>query len=80
MKFLGQKAQKSTVKRRCYTYSLVGNVQSQNRGRMQPKSAEMRCLFRSEVLQDIVESAECVNSFGVNRSGASLKKRASSCC
>ena len=38
-------------------YSLVGIVQSNNRGKMQPKSAEKRCLFRAEVLQEIAEYA-----------------------
>ena len=54
MRFLGQKAQESAAERH---YSLVGEVQSDNRGRMQPKSAEKRCLFKAEVLQEIAEYA-----------------------
>ena len=54
MRFLGQKAQGSAAERR---YSLVGNAQSNNWGKMQPKSAEKRCLFRAEVLQEIAEYA-----------------------
>ena len=33
----------------------MGNVQSDNRGRMQPASAEKRYLFRAEVFQVIAE-------------------------
>ena len=54
MRFLGQKAQESAAERH---YSLVGNVQFDHRGRMQPKSAEKRCLFKAEVLQEIAEYA-----------------------
>ena len=35
----------------------MDNVQSNNRGRMQPKSAEKRYLFKAEVLQKIAEYA-----------------------
>ena len=35
----------------------MDNVQSENQGRMQPKSAEKRCLFRAEVLKEIAEYA-----------------------
>ena len=35
----------------------MGNVQSNNWGKMQPKSAEKRCLFRAGVLQEIAEYA-----------------------
>ena len=54
MRFLAQKAQESAAERH---YSLVANIQSKNKGKMQPKSLEKRCLFRAEVLQDIAESA-----------------------
>ena len=39
------------------SFYLVGNVQSDNRGRMQPKSVENWCLFKAEVLQEIAEYA-----------------------
>ena len=42
-------------------YSLVDYVQSKDRGRMQPKSVERRCLFRAELLQEIAESAGKAN-------------------
>ena len=58
MQFLAQKAQESAAER---YYSLVSNVQSNNRGSMQPESAEKRCLMRSEILQDIAESADDIN-------------------
>ena len=58
MKFLGQKAQESAAERH---YSLVDYVQSKDRGRMQPKSVERRCLFRAELLQEIAESASKAN-------------------
>ena len=58
MRFLDQKAQESAGERH---YSLVSNVQSNNRGSMQPESAEKRCLVRSEILQAIAESADGVN-------------------
>ena len=54
MRFLGQKAQELTAERH---YSLVDNVQSNNWGRMQPKSAEKRCLFKAGMLQEIAEYA-----------------------
>jgi len=54
MRFFGQKAQKLAAERH---YILVGNVQSDNRGRIQPKSAENQCLFRAEVLQEIAQYA-----------------------
>ena len=34
----------------------MGNVRSNNRERIQHKSAERRCLFRAEAFQEIVES------------------------
>ena len=40
--FLAQKGQELAAERH---YSLVGNVQSKNRGSMQPESLEKRCLF-----------------------------------
>ena len=52
MRFLRQKAQELVAEQH---YSLVGNDQSDNRGRMQPKSAEKCCLFKAEVLQEIAE-------------------------
>jgi len=58
MRFLSQKAQESAAERH---YSVVDNIQSKNRGRMQPKSVEKRCLFRSEVMQEIAEWANGVN-------------------
>ena len=51
-------AQESAAERH---YSLVSNIQSNNRGRIQPESLEKRCLFRAKVLQDIVDSADNVN-------------------
>ena len=66
MRFLGQKVQESAAERH---YSLVGNVQSDNRGRMQLKSAEKRCLFRAEVLQEIAEYAGNVTNGGLKTVG-----------
>ena len=54
MRFLGQKAQELAAERH---YSLVANVQANKCGSTQPKSAEKRCLFRAEVLQEIAEYA-----------------------
>ena len=39
-----------------FIFSLSSDL-SNNRGRMQPKLAERPCLFRAEMLQEIVESA-----------------------
>ena len=36
-------------------------IQSKNKGRMQPKSVEKRCLFRAELLKEIAECANGVN-------------------
>ena len=58
IQFLAQKAQESAAEQH---YSLVSNIKSDNRGRIQPESLEKRCLFRVEVLQDIAESADSVN-------------------
>ena len=58
IRFLVQKAQESAAEQH---YSLVSNIQINNRGRIQPESLEKRCLFRAEVLQDITESADSVN-------------------
>ena len=44
---------------------MVGNVQSDRRGSMQPKSAERRCLFRAEVLQEIADNAARVTNDGL---------------
>ena len=63
MRSLGQKAQESAAERH---YILVGNVQSDNRGRIQPKSAEKQCLFRAEVLQEIAQ-------YAVNATNGGLK-------
>ena len=60
MKFLAQKAQELAAERH---YSLVANVQTKNKGPLQPKSMEKRCLFRAEVHQDI---AECAGNMGNN--------------
>ena len=54
MRFLAQKAQESAAERH---FSLVDNIQSKNRGKIQPESLEKRCLFRAEVLQEIAETA-----------------------
>ena len=54
MRILAQKAQESAAERH---FSLTDNVQSKNRGSMAPESLEKRCLFRSEVLQEIAECA-----------------------
>ena len=54
MRSLSQNAQEWAAERH---YVLVGNVQSNNRGRIQPKSAEKRCLFRTEVLKEIAQYA-----------------------
>ena len=62
MRFLGQKAQESAAERH---YSMVGYVQSDNRSRMRPKSAERRCLFRAEVLQEIADNAARVTNAGL---------------
>ena len=62
MRFLGQKAQELTAERH---YSLVDNVQSNNWGRMQPKSAEKRCLFRMEMLREIAGYAGNVTNDGL---------------
>ena len=43
----------------------MGNIQSDNRGRMQPKSAEKRNLFRAEVLQEIAEYTGNVTNDGL---------------
>ena len=58
MRFLGQKAQDSVAEQ---DYSLVGSVQSNNRGRMQPKSAEIETvLFSSRgALRDCRERGQC---------------------
>ena len=58
MRFLAQKSQESAAERH---YSVVDNIQSKNRGKVQPKSVEKRCLFRSEVMQEIAEWANGVN-------------------
>ena len=58
MKFLDQKTQESAAERH---YSLVDYVQSKDRGSMQPKSVEKRCLFQAELLQEIAESAGKAN-------------------
>ena len=58
IRFLAQKAQELAAERH---YSLVSNIQSNNRGSIQPESLEKRCLFRAEVLQGIAESADSVN-------------------
>ena len=42
-------------------YSIVDNVQSKKKGNMQPKSVDKWCLFRTELLQEIVECANSVN-------------------
>ena len=62
MRFLVQKAQESAAERH---YSLVGEVQSDSRGRMQPKPAEKRCLFKAEVLQEIAEYAGNASNGGL---------------
>jgi len=54
MRILAQKAQESAAERH---FSLTDNIQSKNRGSMGPASLEKRCLFRSEVLQEIAECA-----------------------
>ena len=58
MRFLAQKAQELAAER---YYSVVINVQSNKRGSMWPGFAEKRCLMRSEILQDIAESADSIN-------------------
>ena len=55
MKFLAQKAQESAAERH---YSLTANIQSKNRGSMQPPSLEKRCLLRTEILQEIATEAQ----------------------
>ena len=55
MKFLAQKAQESAAERH---YSLTANIQSKNRGSMQPPSLEKRALLRTEILQEITTAAE----------------------
>ena len=54
-KFLAQKAQESAAERH---YSLTANIQSKNRGSMQPPSLEKRCLLRTEILQEIATGAK----------------------
>ena len=58
MRILAQKAQESAAERH---FSLTDNIQSKNRGSMQPSSLEKRCIFRSELLQEIAECAEASN-------------------
>ena len=58
MRFLAQKSQEAAAERH---YSFPDIIQSKNRGEMQPKSVEKRCLFRSEVMQEIAEWANGVN-------------------
>ena len=62
MKMLAQKAQESAAERH---YSLTANIQSKNRGSMQPDSLGKRCLFRSEILQDIASFAGKENNHGL---------------
>ena len=54
MRILAQKAQESAAERH---FSLTDNIQTKNKGSMQPKSLEKRCIFRSELLQEIAECA-----------------------
>ena len=54
MRFLAQKGQESAAERH---YSLTANIQSDNRGSINPGSLEKRCLFRSEILQEIETEA-----------------------
>ena len=54
MRILAQKAQESATERH---FSLTDNIQTKNKGSMQPKSLEKRCIFRSELLQEIAECA-----------------------
>ena len=62
MKFLVQKGQESAAERH---YSLTDNVQSPNRGSMQPPSLEKRCLLRTEILQEIAAIAAGAENHGL---------------
>ena len=62
IKMLSQKAQESAAERH---YSFTANIQSKNRARMNPESLEKRCLFRSEILQDIASFAGAANNYGL---------------
>ena len=62
MRILAQKAQESAAERH---FSLTDNIQTKNRGSMQPGSLEKRCLFRSEVLQEIAECADEASNHGL---------------
>ena len=62
MRILAQKAQESAAER---YFSLTNNVQSKNRGSIQPGSLEKRCLFCSEVLQEIAECAGKATNHGL---------------
>ena len=62
MRILAQKAQESAAER---YFSLTNNVQSKNRGSIQPEFLEKRCLFCSEVLQEIVECANEIIHHGL---------------
>ena len=66
-KFLAQKAQESAAERH---YSLTDNVQSPNRGSMQPPSLEKRALLRTEILQEISAGAENHGLKTVNEAAA----------
>ena len=62
MRILAQKAQESAAERH---FSLTDNIQTKNRGSMQPGSLEKRCLFRSEGLQEIAECADEASNHGL---------------
>ena len=62
MKFLAQKAQESASEQ---FYSTTANIQSKNRGSMQPPSLEKRALLRTEILQEIAAIAAGAENHGL---------------
>ena len=50
----------------------MANFQSDNRGMMQPKSADKRRLFRAEVLQEIAEYAGNATNNGLKTVGEAV--------
>ena len=62
MRILVQKAQELAAERH---FSLTDHVQSKNRGKTNPGSLEKRCLFCSEVLQEIAECTAQATNHGL---------------